>query len=45
VHNQLGYNPAMRVRSREALGLIALGILILLFLVARSWHLIDWGWR
>lgn len=35
----------MRVRRREALGLTAIGILILLFLLARSWRLIEWSWR
>lgn len=34
-----------RFRSRAALGLVALGLLLLLFIVARSWDLIRWSWR
>jgi hypothetical protein len=35
----------MRLRSREALGLIAIGIFLLLFILARSWRIIHWSWR
>jgi hypothetical protein len=35
----------MQARRQEALGLVAIGILILLFVLSRSWHLIHWSWR
>jgi hypothetical protein len=35
----------MRPRRHDVLGLVAVGILILLFILARSWRFIRWGWR
>jgi hypothetical protein len=35
----------MRPRRAEIFGLLAIGLLLLLFTLARSWHLIRWSWR
>jgi len=35
----------MRARRHDVLGLVAIGILILIFILARSWRLIHWSWR
>lgn len=35
----------MKARSQQTLGLVAIGILILLFILARSWRLIHWSLR
>ena len=38
-------NEPMRPRRAEIFGLLAIGLLLLLFTLARSWHLIRWSWR
>jgi hypothetical protein len=35
----------MKARSHQTLGLVAIGLLLLLFILARSWHLIHWSLR
>lgn len=35
----------MKARSHQTIGLVAIAILLLVFILARSWHLIHWSLR
>jgi hypothetical protein len=35
----------MKARRYDTLGLVAIGLLILVFILVRSWHALHWSWR
>ncbi len=35
----------MKARRYDTLGLVVIGLLILAFILVRSWHVLRWSWR
>ena len=35
----------MKARRYDTLGLVAVGLILLLFILARSWRFLHWSWR